>query len=959
MRAMLKSAIQFAAGVIFGLLLNPSRKGFLKGFLLVPQMAYDADTGNTWVQRVELVPYDKIPYPVNSSFLYNSRLTPILLPSIDSPIHRDQAFGLLCDMLLEGDALPEQEGREWYALTDLKRSGDAIAFAGSYEHMSAVMGAPLYELKDPVKSFKVLLPPSRLRITGAKDLVNGSSIRVALADLGAIKTDGGIISKVGLKHCEYNRDEKPGPMRYVKYSYQIRHNTMSFKSGHKKGKVTYDPALHRLMCKRAGIDHRMCDMIMAHDNIKSATAYEVGQIIEIPLDELRIIKMKLRRIPWAALRLLVKEKGEPNKAAAIIMRYASLGNAHAVAHILQVPFNILPGPDGELRWALEVMAESGGKDIAGYFEDGLGLFIQLLAAAQYDPKLGFYRIPMYGDPFTAIMGRLKAWYFDQVIKLHLGDFSFYAEVAPHLKGNECVLPRNPELLSLVEDGKIFLTGMRPPIVSRGNLQPLVPKRHLNGSIKVNRTDDTIYVSPELLLSMFGDTDGDMMYVAHSKSVSFMLRVRKVVEEPKVKVLATTPAEMCGLIKTKASQVAQASLEVGLRDYAASIIYDERQLSGQPITDDESVRMADEWLENAIKSFKHDGTSIMGEAALACMCQEYGTEAIRKSGKLPKKLLPQTNIFRRKLGARGSYVSDRSRMQALAFELERFYTHPHNKKVGVTVVDGPNAHPYLPIFNALRGFEFKELTTRAPLDKSAFETKWSAGKSFLKSCHPHLAHRIGKLAKEVESMYNSESSFAIAISSYNGSKPEAWWPFCIYKPVQGRKDMANSIFESKMLFQFEKVSKNGNKNSLAGYLTRPELYELVSTGRINTLQKRVRFRDMKVRVNELINTKITKLARECNYQDEYFLKKCVAIALGARVFGMRKDGFGIRNAREFMAIDGEVKLDVYNAIYASPWGLIAKDIWDNLKEHYEEVEEQMLQQEAELEFSEDDEEPQEF
>lgn len=949
MRKMVKSMINFMAGVLFGVLLNPSLKGTLRGFILLPHMGYDEESGTTFVSDIGFIPYDEISYPANSSFIFGSGLVPILLPAIDNPAHRDQAFSLLCDRLLTGIALKDQNGEEWFALTDLKRSGDAIAFCGSYSKLSEVMGAPLFELKDPIKSFKVLLPPSRLSITGDRGLAKRGVLRVALADIAAIKTDGGIISKVGLKHSDYDREGAVGPMRYVKYSYQIRHNTMAYKSGHKKGKVTYDPALHRYMCKLAKIDHRLCDMIMAVDNIKSTTQYVAGDIIEIPVSELRVIKMKerqsptrggaqIRRIPWSALRLLMGEKSVPNIAAAVVMRHASKGNAHAIGHILQVPFSVIPAPCPELRDAMSILADvEASKDVKQYFEDGLGLFIQLLASAKWvTGKDGAYwQVPMYGDPFAAVMGRLRAWYFDRVIKVQLGDFSFYVEVAPHLKRGECILPNNPELIEIANSDGMFLTGMRPPIVSRANLQPLRPKRYANGRIKTNRTDDTIYVSPESLLSMFGDTDGDMLYIITSK-VEFKFRLRTVVEEAKFKWLPSTYEELSNLIKMKSSQVAQASLEVGLRDRAASIIYDEREMSGRPITDPESIRMADEWLENAIKSFKHDGTSIMGDAAISEMCYEYGTDNIRKLRALPRKPLPQTQLFRRKIGSFGKGSgSDKVKMNSLSIELERFYTHVANVNLGVCK-PGENAHPYLPVFNALRGFKYYEDIDRCEADHELFTKQWVLTKQWLDKFNPRLQYKIIDIVKHIESLYNSSASYAITLSSYSGESPEGWWPFCIYNSIGNRREWATHIHKNGMYFEFTKTSHTGYRNKLGGVVTMGEIYELLSTGRISTLQKRARFKALREEMERYIEEAIVMIQAEAR-MDHDTAYKCIATALGYRVFGIRKHGGGVRNAREFMAVNDNIKLSVYNVIFKSPWGSVARKAWDSLTAYYADLE----------------------
>jgi len=59
-------------------------------------------------------------------------------------------------------------------------------------------------------------------------------------------------------------------------------------------------------------------------------------------------------------------------------------------------------------------------------------------------------------------------------------------------------------------------------------------------------------------------------------------------------------------------------------------------------------------------------------------------------------------------------------------------------------------------------------------------------------------------------------------------------------------------------------------------------------------------------------------------------KCIATALGYRVFGIRKDGSGVRNAREFMAVNDNIKLSVYNVIFKSPWGTVARKAWDSLQ-----------------------------
>lgn len=950
----IKSMKQFMAGVLLGILLNPSKEGFLKGFILLPKMIFDEVTGMSQVIDISLIPYDRIPYPVHSGFVYQSGLIPVLLPSIDDPIHREQAFAMLCDRLLAGNLIGAQGGEEWYALTDLKRSGDAVAFIGSYEKMSEVMGAPLYELKDPIKSFKVLLPPSRLHIKETSGLAMPGHVRIALAKLDSIKTDGGIISKVGLMHSDYAKEgEKVGPPRYVKYSYQIRHNTIRFMSGHKKGKVTYDPALHRLLCRRAGIDHRLCDMIMAEDNIKSATTHKAGDIITVPVGELRVIKLKerqsptrggaqIRRIAWPALKELIAEKAASNIAAATVMKFASKGDAHAIAHILQVPFTPIDPPREELKQALAVLANTINKDSKQYFEDGLGLFIQLLAAAKWvvGKEGGYWQVPMYGDPFSAVMGRLRAWYFDRVIKLQLGDFSFYVEVAPHLKGAECILPNNRDLLDIAEHSEISFTGMRPPIVSRGNLQPLHPKRKNNGkgAIKVNRTDDTIYVSPELLLSMFGDTDGDMLYIIHSHT-KFRLRIRNVVEEPKFKYLASNPNELCNLIKLKCSQVAQASLEVGLRDRAASIIYDERQMDGHPITDGESVKMADEWLENSIKSFKHDGTSIMGDAAIELMCLEYGTDAIRKTRTLPKKPLPQTQLFRRKIGAFGPKSgSDKVKMKSLSFELERFYKHKPNVTNGVCK-PGANQHPYLPIFDALRGFTYAEDMERVKADHVAFTKFWDRCKDFLDLQNPRLKFMIIDVVKHIEDLYNSGASYAITLSSYNGAEPAPWWPFCIYHDVKFRRDWADHIWNSGMVFTFDKISPKGYKNTMRGVVTREEVYEMLATGRINTKQKRARFSALREQIDAYIVSSIQNLQLHVRLPEKE-LHKFIAAALAYRVFGMRKDGTGARNAREFMSVNDDIKLSVYNLVFESPWGVIARKIWDSMEAYYHDIEDSM-------------------
>lgn len=943
---------------MFGVLLNPSIKGFMKGYILLPHMVWDAESESAFVADISFIAYNRIPYPINSSFIFGSGLIPILLPSIDDPAHRDQAFALLCDRLLSGNALKMQNGEEWYALTDLKRSGDAVAFAGSYDKMSEIMGAPLYDIKDPVKSFKILLPPSRLQITGSKGLVKPGFIRVALADIDAIKTDGGIVSKIGLKHSDYDKEGKVGPARFVKYSYQVRHNTIKHMDGHKKGKVTYDPALHRMLCKRAGINYQDCDMIMAIDNIKSTTGHGVGDIIEIPIEEMRVIKMKerqsptrggaqIRRIPWQALRELMAEKGAENVAAATVMKFASWGNAHAISHILEVPFNVLPAPVPELKAALNLLAQNVSKDTQQYFEDGMGLFIQLLAAARWvgGPTDGHYKVPMYGDAFAAIMGRLRAWYFDRVIKVQLGDFSFYVEVAAHLKGSDCILPNNKELLEVVNTEGVHLTGMRPPIVSRGNLQPLTPMRRPNGAVRVNRTDDTIYVSPESLLSMFGDTDGDVLYLINSHT-KFKLRIRKVVEEPKFKYLASTPDELSRLIKNKSSQVAQASLEVGLRDRAASILYDERQMAGNPITDNESVKMADEWLENAIKSFKHDGTSVMGEAAIEMMCAEYGTESIRKSRMLPKTSLPQTQLFRRKIGAFGPRShGDKVKMKSLAFELERFFTHKPNVAKGVCVSGTEDAHPFLPVFEALRGFVFEEDVKQCQLDHKAFIDKWDATKLWLDTINARLKYRIIDRVQHVEATYNSAASYAITLSSYNGEEPQPWWPFCIFNSIENRRAWATHIFKNDMKFEFIRESAGGYKNQMSGYITEEELYELLATGRISTLQKRARFAALRDQLTSYVANTLNDLHSESGV-DRVVLHKTLVAAMAYRVFGMKKSGREPRNAREFMSMDDNIKLSVYNVVFKSPWGLVARGMWDTLLAFYKELDVECKAQEDE-------------
>lgn len=540
--------------------------------------------------------------------------------------------------------------------------------------------------------WKVILPimtPTGIEIRPEYSNIQTLRLRVLDAQLtegGYPENDGDIISKVWMefyRHADIDHSTglpKPGvKVKKINRNWQLRASGLDVAGKVMpaiKAKVYADDNEYARKCERFGYAPETQDAFITKDNLKTlAWNYKHGDILEIPITNLRNVKTKMKS--WSS------SMGAQCVANSDMLRTREVLNGHG---ILEKADTIKHAAELELEAMLKVLTA----DEEARWEDALSVPIKLMFSRFIG---GTWIAPrMFRD---SLYSRVESYYKDNGIKVQIDKDGYYIQGCDTLDALEnkleaetgvlqyyCKLPKTAKFIGKLVAGDNIDLG-RDPNVGPSNLMTFKVEGF-------NDSHDAILMSWQSIYSMYGDVDGDTIkyetLVANTSERMFQCLRRPVPEAKTAKKFPATLPTMEAYLNEHMSvglSVLKSAADTGSLDLTTRQIIEERMYVGNPMTVTELMVLS-QLRQDAIDGLKHTDAGVADDAK-DIIIKTYGV-----NGKMMElKSAPITYRLLRKDSGK-PYLKDTGRF------LERI------KLINEAT---PHAnHPYHDFFMAMKGIK---------------------------------------------------------------------------------------------------------------------------------------------------------------------------------------------------------------------------------------------------------------
>jgi hypothetical protein len=468
------------------------------------------------------------------------------------------------------------------ALMGNLKQTDPELWIGSLEQIQKVFGYNIFLDDNP---FKVT---DLWRTTTKSVPTTDGVVRIRFVDkqeiFGVPKNDGNLFGRIRLYHHPLGN---PSKTMLIKSCAQIRVSRTDLPKI--KGNLSTDDYQYFNMCKELGFNPFEADVISTFDNVKNKShSLSHGDIVEIPIEDLRIIGMTARKGKSSfGIQLLCM--------GSEIDKFTNILKEHGIEERAQV---IKDAMTGKLEAVLKVMDAQRGDTTLN--DNSVELYMRCaLFAVQRD---GEWHIPMFTKNVSSLYVRLNRMLSNEIMRLKVSAYSPYImpwdkldhlEAELHKAGTVVrfyVPPNNRKMKKEMNSKKHTIIGSNP-VVAPFSIQTFVPLREnvlktgvytgipeTDGPRVFNGSKDTIEISNQSAYMMFRDFDGDKVTVCFTDHEPPRTYRTVVVPEAEKGPKPEPPKNMDGAVRkilAVSTSIAQSALDTGRVDLACREVYVDR------------------------------------------------------------------------------------------------------------------------------------------------------------------------------------------------------------------------------------------------------------------------------------------------------------------------------------------------------------------------------------------------